>query len=153
LIKNLKMGSVEGHEKIPSEQGKGLEAMEWRKEPRSSKRSLMVSMQAIHSNVEWSWQKESMVEGPVEDVEVVVGERRVVVELGLEEVEEVGGVRWSLRKRRKWPWWVRVVKESESGEHDGRGWRSAGERGLGLERVLVVVVVSIIREIWVSGAS
>jgi hypothetical protein len=29
--------------------------------------------------------------GPVEDVEVVVGERRAMVELGLEEVEEVGG--------------------------------------------------------------
>jgi hypothetical protein len=56
------MGSVEGHEKIPSEQGQGLEAMKWRREPSSSKRSVTASVRAIHSNVEWSWRKESMVE-------------------------------------------------------------------------------------------
>lgn len=33
--------------------------------------------------------------GPVEDVEVELGERRVVVELGFEEMEEgFGGERW-----------------------------------------------------------
>jgi hypothetical protein len=61
-----------------------------------------------------------------------------------------------LRKRRRWPWWVAVWSERvKVGSIVGGVGDGAGERGLGLERVLavVVVVVSIFREIWVSGAS
>jgi hypothetical protein len=46
--------------------------------------------------------KEVNNEGSVKDVEVIVGERKLVVKLGLEEVEAASGVRWALRKQRRW---------------------------------------------------
>jgi hypothetical protein len=58
--------------------------------------------------------------GSVEDVEVVVGEQRVVVDLGLEEMEEVGGGdRWCEMVVEEVEEVTvvggRVVEESESG--------------------------------------
>ena len=73
--------------------------------------------------------------GPVEDVEVILGERRVVSELGLEEVEEVGGGEgWGeMGLEEAEELGVvggRVVGESESGERGGRRWRWCWERGV-----------------------
>lgn len=62
--------------------------------------------------------------GPVEDVEVVVGERRVVAELGLEEVEEVGGGGW----------WGEMGLEEE--EEEGVWWEKVR---VGWEELTVVL--------------
>ena len=65
--------------------------------------------------------------GPVKDVEVVVSEGRVVVELGFEEVEEVGGSEWLCEVgveevEEVVVVVVVVVGESESGEWSERSW-------------------------------
>ena len=80
------MGLVRGQEKIPSEQGQGLEeggkVSEAVREGESASHPFKSGV-VVAKRVDGG--------GPVEDVKVKVSEGRVVVELGFEEVEEVGG--------------------------------------------------------------
>ena len=110
------MGSVLGQEKIPSEQGHGLDTMKFRREPNSAKRSVTARVRLIHSNVEWSWRYESMEEAQLKTWKSKWVKVGWWWSLDLRKWRRVSGVRggflmWVLMKLRRWVWfevWERV---------------------------------------------